>query len=126
MKTPAEIESLLGLAAGSIVITEQAGERLFSPPLTLEQASRVKLAEMGGAFIVPAWRIRAVLRRRDLLTAVENLVAQLPEPVRIVVEEQMRSSNFERGHQVIGQIGTALGLSSTDLDDIFVEADMLV
>lgn len=75
---------------------------------------------------LPAWRIRAILRRRGLLDTVEAMIAQLPEPPRIVVEEQMKSSSFERNHPIIEQFGAALGLSSADLDDIFREADALV
>lgn len=75
--------------------------------------------------VLPSWRIRTVLRRRGLLESVEALIAQLPEPSRIVAEEQMNSSSFERGHPLIGQIGAALGLSSADLDAIFIEAAAL-
>lgn len=75
---------------------------------------------------LPAWRIRTVLRRRGLFGQVNALIAKLPEPPRIVVEEQMESSQFERNHPIIEQFGAALGLSAADLDDIFREADALV
>lgn len=75
---------------------------------------------------LPAWRIRTVLRRRGLLETVEAMIAQLSEPPRIVVEEQMKSSSFERNHPIIEQFGAALGLTSAQLDDIFREADALV
>ena len=76
--------------------------------------------------VLPAWRVRAVLRRRGLAEAVDTMIAALPEPQRIVVEEQMKSSNFERHHYIIEQFGAALGLSSDDLDDIFREGAALV
>lgn len=75
---------------------------------------------------LPAWRIRTILRRRGLLDSVNAMIAQLSESSRIVVEEQMQSSNFERDHPMIVQFGAALGLTSDDLDDIFREADALV
>ena len=75
---------------------------------------------------LPAWRIRAVLRKRGLLTSVKALLAQLPADVRAVAEEQLNDSEFERDHPLIGQLGAALNLTSKDLDDIFREADALV
>ena len=75
---------------------------------------------------LPAWRIRAVLRKRGLLTSVKALLAQLPDDVRAVAEEQLNDSKFEREHPLINQLGAALNLSSKDLDDIFREADALV
>ena len=125
MKTPAEIEALLGMPTGSLIITESNGVCSFTPDLTNEQKARVKMACLGTAFVVPAWRIRTVLRRHGLLDAVEAMIAQLPSPPRVVVEEQMKSSNFERNHPLIEQFGAALGLTSAQLDDIFVEAELL-
>ena len=75
---------------------------------------------------LPAWRIRAVLRKRGLLRNVKALLAQLPSEVGAVAEEQLNDSKFEREHPLIGQLGAALNLSSKDLDDIFREADALV
>lgn len=125
MKTAAEIETLLELSSGTLTITERNGERTYSPGLSAEQLARIKMATLGPDFVVPAWRIRTVLRRHGLLEQVESMIAEIPEPPRIVIEEQMRSSNFMRGHPIIAQIGLALGLSSNDLDEIFVEADLL-
>lgn len=75
---------------------------------------------------LPAWRVRTVLRRRGLLGQVNALIAKLPEPQRILVEEQIESAQFERNHPIIEQFGAALGLTSEQLDDIFREADALV
>ena len=75
---------------------------------------------------LPAWRIRAVLRKRGLLTNVKALLAQLPADVRAVAEEQINDARFERDHPLIEQLGVALNLTSKDLDDIFREADALV
>ena len=75
---------------------------------------------------LPAWRIRAVLRKRGLLSNVKALLAQLPDDVRAVAEEQINDSKFEREHPLIGQLGKALNLTDKDLDDIFREADALV
>lgn len=125
MKTAAEIENLLGLPSGTLTITERNGEHTYSPELSNEQLARVKMASLGAAFVVPAWRIRTVLRRRGLLDQVEAMIATLPEPSRIVVEEQMQSSNFERGHTIISQFGAALGLTEAQLDEIFIEAELL-
>ena len=75
---------------------------------------------------LPAWRIRAVLRKRGLLTNVKALLAQLPIESRIIAEEQINDSKFERDHPLIGQLGAALNLTDKDLDDIFREADALV
>ena len=75
---------------------------------------------------LPAWRIRAVLRKRGLLTNVKALLAQLPAEQKAIAEEQLVDSKFERGHPLIEQLGAALKLTSKDLDDIFREADALV
>ena len=75
---------------------------------------------------LPAWRIRAVLRKRGLLANVKTLLAQLPADVRAVAEEQLNDSKFERDHPLIGRLGAALNLTDKDLDDIFREADALV
>ena len=125
MKTASEIESLLGLGAGTLTITCRNGECSFAPTLSDEQLARVKMANLGSAFFVPAWRIRTVLRRHGLLDQVEAMVASLPEMPRIVVEEQMRSSNFERGHPIISQFGASIGLTGSQLDDLFIEAELL-
>lgn len=75
---------------------------------------------------LPAWRIRVVLKNRNLLNAVKQAIATLPKAQRDVAEEQLVDSKFERDHPLIGQLGAALGLTSKDLDDIFREADALV
>ena len=75
---------------------------------------------------LPAWRIRAVLRKRGLLASVKALLAQLPADVRAVAEEQLVDSKFEREHPLINRLGAALNLTSKDIDDIFREADALV
>ena len=74
---------------------------------------------------LPAWRIRAVLKRRGLLANVKTLISSLPEEQRDIAEEQLVDSKFERSHPLIEQLGKALGLSSSDLDGIFREADAL-
>lgn len=75
---------------------------------------------------LPAWRIRVVLKNRNLLNTVKQAIATLPKAQRDVAEEQLVDSKFERDHPLIGQLGAALGLTSKDLDDIFREADALV
>lgn len=75
---------------------------------------------------LPAWRIRAVLRRRGLLTNVKQLLASLPQAQRDTAEEQLVDSRFERDHPLVEQLGKALNLTSKDIDDIFREADALV
>ena len=75
---------------------------------------------------LPAWRIRVVLKKRGLLTSVKQLINSLPVEQKTIAEEQLVDSKFERNHPLIEQLGAALGLSSSDLDDIFREADALV
>ena len=75
---------------------------------------------------LPAWRIRVVLKQRGLLNSVKQLISSLPAEQKVIAEEQLVDSKFERGHPLIEQLGTALGLTSDDLDDIFREADALV
>ena len=122
--TAEQIEQALGLTPFSLTLNGD-GPQFAVPELTPEQIAQARVKLTPELFIVPAWRIRTILRQRGILTQVEALIADLPEQPRIVVEEQMKSSNFERDHPLIAQIGSALGLSASDLDQIFVDAELL-
>lgn len=57
-----------------------------------------------------------------LLDKVNALIAQQPRAAQVTWNA---SSSVQRGNPLVAQIGAALGLSSADLDQLFITADTL-
>jgi len=77
------------------------------------------------AAIVPASitmrQARLVLAQQGLLTAVDTAIASLPEPDRTNVSiEWEYSAVVERASPWLGSMGAALGLTESDLDNLFL------
>lgn len=72
---------------------------------------------------VPLWAFRATLINLGYKSTIEAMLAALPEPTKTVVMQQWEYGNFiVRTHPLIEQLGAQLGLSSDDIDTIFIEA----
>lgn len=127
MTTATQIEQWLGLPDRSLTIsTDDSGNYVFSPQLTDAQLALVKVRIGGPTHYVPAWRMRAIAKRHNLIGALNSLVATLPKDQRDVVEEQLASSNIERGHPFVAAFAASAGLTEDQVDALFVEMELLV
>jgi hypothetical protein len=76
---------------------------------------------------VPLWAFRAALVLGGITQAqVDALIESLPEPSRSVATIQWNYGNYiERGHALISQLGSDMGLTSDQIDDVFRTAASL-
>lgn len=76
---------------------------------------------------VPLWAFRASLVLGGVTESQVNaLIAALPEPSKTVATIQWNYGNFiERGHALISQLGSDLGMTSAQIDDVFRTAASL-
>lgn len=75
---------------------------------------------------VPLWAFRSILTLLNLDTQVDNLINSLPEPQKTVARVQWQYGNFiERNHPLIDSLGTNLGLTKEQIDNVFKEASKL-
>lgn len=77
--------------------------------------------------IVPLWAFRAALVLDGVTQAqVDALIASLPEPAKTVATIQWNYGNYiERSHELIGQLGAAMGLTPEQIDNVFRTAATL-
>lgn len=69
---------------------------------------------------------RLALLENGLLTNVQPAINSLPEPDRTKAQIEWEYSNaLQRSNPFVAVLGTALGLSSQDLDDLFIQASTL-
>jgi len=75
---------------------------------------------------IPNWRAKVILASMGLLTAVEAAIAALPEPDRTVASLAWGGDAklARRGKTVLG-LAAALGLSSDQIDQLFIAAEAL-
>lgn len=75
---------------------------------------------------IPNWRAKAVLATMGTLTAVEAAIASLPEPDHTIVSLAWAGDAklARRGKTVLG-LAAALGLSSGEVDALFIAAEAL-
>ena len=75
---------------------------------------------------IPLWAFRNVLRINNLKTNVENFINALPEPQKSLVLDQYEYGNvIVRTHPLVQSLGNQLGLSSDDIDNLFISASQL-
>lgn len=73
---------------------------------------------------ISLWQFRAVLKLMNLFDKVNIIIDQLPYPLKSITKEQWEYGNIvQRNHPVIVQLGSELGLSSSQIDDIFKTAN---
>ena len=75
---------------------------------------------------VPLWAFRAMLAVSGIAAQVDGLIVALPEPQRTVASTQWVYGNFiVRNHPMIEALGSQLGLTADQIDDIFIQASKL-
>lgn len=71
-------------------------------------------------------RRRFVMYENNLLANVQPAINSLPEPDKTKAQIEWEYSNaLQRGNPFVDVLGAALGLSSQDLDDLFIQASAL-
>lgn len=76
--------------------------------------------------IIPNWSLRAQLQIMGLFDSVQTMVDNLTGTEKIVAVQQWEYGNqVERYHPLVIQIGTELGLTSQQIDQIFIDANNL-
>ena len=69
---------------------------------------------------------RLALLENGLLANVQPAINSLPEPDKTKAQIEWEYSNaLQRSNPFVATLGTALGLSSQDLDDLFIQASTL-
>jgi hypothetical protein len=76
---------------------------------------------------IPLWAFRTSIRKSGLKESVEFLLNSLPEPQKTDALEHYEYGNFiVRSHPLIIQLSSALGLTSNQVDDIFITGSLLI
>jgi hypothetical protein len=75
---------------------------------------------------IPNWRAKVILGQMGLLPTVEAALAALPDPDRTVASHAWAGDAklARRGKTVLG-LASALGLSSAQIDELFIAAEAL-
>lgn len=72
---------------------------------------------------IPAWRGQAVMAAHGHLPAVLAAIDNLPEDQRAVAQIAWNAAApWARNGQTVGMIAATIGLSDTEIDDLFLEA----
>ena len=125
MKTPREIEGILGLTPGSLVVSEVDGVLSSTPQLSPEQLATIALSETGAAYTVTVRQLRRACIASgimpDQITAAINQIEDATERANALTDWEYASS-YERGHALIAQMATMFGLSDEQVDAIFILA----
>ena len=76
--------------------------------------------------LIPNWSLRAQLQIMGLFDDVQTMIDNLTGDEKIVAIQQWEYGNqVERNHPLVIQIGTELGLTSEQIDQIFIDANNL-
>lgn len=75
---------------------------------------------------IPNWRAKVILTGMGLLPTVDAAISSLPEPARTVASLAWGGDSklARRGKTVLG-LAAALGLSSAQVDQLFIAAEAL-
>lgn len=75
---------------------------------------------------VPAWRVKAVAKLMGLTDSIDAVLASLPEPQRTVATFAWNEGNvISRTSPTTVALGQALGLTSAQIEEIFIQANNL-
>ncbi len=75
---------------------------------------------------IPNWSLRAQLQIIGLFNNVQSMIDNLTGNEKIIAMQQWEYGNqIQRYHPLVIQIGTELGLSSQQIDQIFIDANNL-
>jgi len=76
--------------------------------------------------LIPNWSLRSQLQIMGLFDSVQTMIDNLTGTQKIVAVQQWEYGNqVERNHPLVIQIGTELGLTSEQIDQIFTDASNL-
>jgi hypothetical protein len=76
---------------------------------------------------VPLWAFRAILTVSGIAQNVDAMLDALDEPQKTIAKTQWVYGNFiVRSHPLIVALGSQLGMTSTQIDDVFIQAASLV
>lgn len=91
-----------------------------------EQVLAIAAAKESLSVEVPLWKFRAALKLAGMYDQVVTAIAALPEIKRIVIEEQLHAGEtIHRHHPTIVSMAAALGISESQVDDVFRLANSL-
>ena len=72
------------------------------------------------------WRAKAILGTMGLTDAVESVISALPEPQRTIVRAAWQGdAKLARRGATVAALAPALGLTSAQIDSLFIEAEKL-
>ena len=75
---------------------------------------------------VERWKLRAILKERGYFNAIEAAFNAIPEPEQTRVREKwIGQETVQRNHPTIVQLGAAIGLTPSQIDDVFKAAAAL-
>jgi hypothetical protein len=75
---------------------------------------------------IPNWRAKAILSQMGMLEKIETAMESLPEPQRTIVTLAWNGdAKLARNGQTVIALAAALGLSSLQVDDLFVAAEAI-
>ncbi len=75
---------------------------------------------------VYAWRLRLSTQIAGLKPSIDGLLDQLTEPEKTVAKEAWNAGvTIRRDSPLVGQLAAALGLSSEQVDELFVQANAI-
>lgn len=104
--TDAEVESRIAQYSSTVSQITQAAE---SVPQEVER-----------------WKLRAALKTMGYFNSVEAVISAIPEPQQTILREKWAGQEtVQRNHPTIIQLGTAIGLSSSQIDDVFKTANAI-
>jgi hypothetical protein len=75
---------------------------------------------------VTSRQMHKALALTDKLSTIKAFISSLPEPNRTLVDIEFNQSNeFQRNNTLLNQMAPLLGLSSSDVDQLFIFASTL-
>ncbi len=109
----------LGIA-GSKTILKDGEREVDSPPLEYLRKNLVPLE-------LPLWKLRVTLKIMDLISTVEGIFNNLPEPNRTAALAIWEYGNsIDRYSETVLFLQKQLGLTDEQVDDIFINAEKIV
>ena len=96
------------------------------PPTQQEYDDAFALLSNPVPQVIDNWKGKAILAQRGLLTSVETAIAGINDPIqKTMAPIAFASANFTRTSVLLNSILTGLGQSSTDIDQLFRDGDVL-
>lgn len=95
--------------------------------LSPEQLAAFQAAKNSVPQSMTAWQARAILEMEGLFTQVESAIAELDEgPVKIIIKSAWENNaDFKRDSLAIEGISKSIGLTSEQVDELFIKGASL-